>query len=234
MSRGPNAQYNVAKADSLSVRVAARVRRRMFDRFMAEFTPGPESTVLDVGVTSENTYESSNYFEELYPWKERIVAAGLDDARYLQDRYVGIRFVGANALALPFRDQTFDLVHSSAVIEHVGSAENQARFIAECARVARIGFCFTTPNRWFPIEFHTQLPLVHWLPKPQYRSVFRMLGLDFFADEQNLNLLSPGQCGRMAAEIPGFASRVYLERLLGWPSNIVLFGVRHEWTDSNL
>ena len=22
----------------------------------------------------------------------------------------------------------------------------------------------TTPNRWFPIEVHTRLPLVHWLP----------------------------------------------------------------------
>jgi len=22
----------------------------------------------------------------------------------------------------------------------------------------------TTPNRWFPLELHTRLPLVHWLP----------------------------------------------------------------------
>jgi hypothetical protein len=22
----------------------------------------------------------------------------------------------------------------------------------------------TTPNRWFPLEVHTLLPLVHWLP----------------------------------------------------------------------
>ena len=22
----------------------------------------------------------------------------------------------------------------------------------------------TTPNRWFPVEVHTRLPLVHWLP----------------------------------------------------------------------
>ena len=24
----------------------------------------------------------------------------------------------------------------------------------------------TTPNRWFPVEVHTRLPLVHWLPDP--------------------------------------------------------------------
>jgi hypothetical protein len=23
----------------------------------------------------------------------------------------------------------------------------------------------TTPNRWFPVEVHTKLPLVHWLPE---------------------------------------------------------------------
>jgi hypothetical protein len=23
----------------------------------------------------------------------------------------------------------------------------------------------TTPNRWFPVELHTRLPLVHWLPE---------------------------------------------------------------------
>ena len=25
-------------------------------------------------------------------------------------------------------------------------------------------FFITTPNRWFPVELHTCLPLVHWLP----------------------------------------------------------------------
>jgi hypothetical protein len=29
--------------------------------------------------------------------------------------------------------------------------------------VARRGF-FTTPNRWFPIELHTKIPLLHYLP----------------------------------------------------------------------
>ena len=31
--------------------------------------------------------------------------------------------------------------------------------------MAKAGFV-TTPNRWFPIESHTRLPLVHWLPRP--------------------------------------------------------------------
>ena len=49
------------------------------------------------------------------------------------------------------------------MIEHVGGEEEQRRFVAEALRVGRRAF-ITTPNRWFPVEVHTRLPLVHWLP----------------------------------------------------------------------
>ena len=38
------------------------------------------------------------------------------------------------------------------------------QLIAECSRVAKRMVFLTTPNRWFPIEVHTALPLIHWLP----------------------------------------------------------------------
>ena len=60
MSRKPNEQYNVASADSLPVRLAGYQRRRMFERFMAELAPGPADKVLDIGVTAERNYPSSN------------------------------------------------------------------------------------------------------------------------------------------------------------------------------
>ena len=49
------------------------------------------------------------------------------------------------------------------MIEHVGGEDEQRRFVAEALRVGRRAF-ITTPNRWFPVEVHTRLPLVHWLP----------------------------------------------------------------------
>ena len=52
---------------------------------------------------------------------------------------------------------------SNAVIEHVGGRAEQRRFVDESLRVAPRAFV-TTPNRWFPVEVHTRLPLVHWLP----------------------------------------------------------------------
>src|SRR5947209_11660439 len=166
MEAAPNAQFNFASPGSLSVKVATKVRGDMFRMFMAEFAPRAAELVLDIGVTSDQSYSSSNYFEALYPYKDRIVAAGIQDASFLEALYPGTRYVQANALHMPFADASFDLVHASAVLEHVGSMSDQARMIAECLRVARRGVCLTTPNRWFPIEFHTQLPLVHWLPKP--------------------------------------------------------------------
>src|SRR5438552_554107 len=101
MKRQPNAQYNLARPDSLAIGVATRVRHRMFAAFMNEFSLSEDDEILDLGVTSDQTYASSNYFEQLYPFKRRITAAGLDDAKFLEDQYPGIRFSYANALALP-------------------------------------------------------------------------------------------------------------------------------------
>src|ERR1017187_1176600 len=91
MYKKPNAQYNLADPSSLSVRLATRVRARMFAMFMSEFNPTATDDVLDLGVTSDESYASSNYFEALYPYKNRIPAAGLDDASFLSNIYPGLR-----------------------------------------------------------------------------------------------------------------------------------------------
>ena len=55
--------------------------------------------------------------------------------RLARERAVrNLAFVRADGLALPFRDQTFDLVLSHAVIEHVADAW---MYLRECARVLR-------------------------------------------------------------------------------------------------
>ena len=86
-------------------------------------------------------------------------------------------------LDLPFEDRSMDYVHSSAVWEHVGNSENQQQMLDECLRVARKGVFLTTPNRWFPIEFHTQIPLLHWLPRNVFRSFLRGTRYAELADE---------------------------------------------------
>jgi ubiquinone/menaquinone biosynthesis C-methylase UbiE len=221
-SAAPNAQYNVAAADSLPVKIAAHQRRRMFARFLADTGVGADDTVLDVGATSERTYEASNYLEAWYPHKDKVTAIGLDDASFLATLYPGMRFVQADALALPFADAAFDVVHAAAVIEHVGAFERQRGLLRECCRVARRAVFVTTPNRWFPIEFHTVLPVVHWLPKPLFRGLMRRTGRSFFAEEANLNLMTAREMARAAAGVAGFTAAVSTVHLGGWPSNLLL------------
>ena len=219
----PNAQYNVAAPDALANRVTAKMRRRMYERFLAYARPTEAESILDVGVTSERSYGASNYVEAWYPHKHRLTACGLDDASFLEQMYPGLRFVAADGLALPFAEGSFDVVHSSAVIEHVGSRSHQARFVAELHRVARRVVCLTTPNRWFPVEVHTSVPLLHWLPPRAYRSILGQTRLKFFADEANLNLLGASELRHLCAQQGIKGASVDGVRLLGWVSNLMLF-----------
>jgi Methyltransferase domain len=218
----PNAQFNVASPDSLPVRVAAHQRRKMFTRFLADTGVAAHESILDVGVTSDQSYQASNYLEHWYPYKNMVTAVGIDDASFLRAQFPGMRFARADGLHLPFRDEAFDVVHSSAVIEHVGSFARQSAFVRECCRVARRAVFITTPNRWFPVEFHTVLPLVHWLPKPTFRAIMQRTGRGFFAKESNLNLMTAAELYRAAAGNAGFEHKVSYVLLGGLRSNLLL------------
>ena len=70
-------------------RVSLRSRRRKLGLFFDEMRPTAETTVLDVGVDESGFGDGQsgcgthNFFEELYPWPERITALGLHDGRRL-------------------------------------------------------------------------------------------------------------------------------------------------------
>jgi ubiquinone/menaquinone biosynthesis C-methylase UbiE len=222
LDTGLNAQFNVAAPRSLPDRVAGYMRRQMFRRFMVTMRPEAEDTLIDVGATSDETLDHSNYAVAWYRHKHRITAVGIDQAGFLERKYPGVTFKRASGLALPYADKSFDYGHSSAVLEHVGSFENQVRFIAELDRVSRKGVFLTTPNRWFPIEFHSVLPLVHWLPRHLFWRVLRATGRGALADEAVLNLMDV-ETLRKAARAAGVESfRIETARLFGWSTNLLL------------
>jgi hypothetical protein len=107
-----------------------------------------------------------------------------------------------------------------AVIEHVGSLEKQQAFINELCRVGRSCF-ITTPNRWYPIEFHTVIPFIHWLPPTYFRAVLTSFGKDFYAKEENLNLLTRKELSGMFPK----GSRTFEAHhwLLGMTSNLIFY-----------
>ncbi len=211
---------------SIPARLAAYQRRRIFQRFVQHFGTGPQQTIVDVGVTENEAYDLDNALEVLYPNKAAITAVGLEDGSHLERRYHGLRFVRVARGRLPFADDSFDVAHSSAVIEHVGDRRKQADFLRELWRVARRGLFVTTPNRWFPVELHTVLPLVHWLPPATSRAMLRRMGRDFYADEANLNLMSRGDLYRMARDAGIGGACIERVRLGPWSSNLLLIAYK--------
>lgn len=208
----------------VATRAALRARRKMFAEFVRRAPFDARTRVVDVGVTPDRELVDSNFFERLYRYPANITATSIEDASSLEAQFPGLRFVRTDGDALPFGDRDFDIAFSSAVIEHVGDRDAQRRFVAELTRVSK-RFFLTTPNRWFPVEVHTFLPLVHWLPQRVHQRILRLLRLPFWASAENLNLLS-------AADLMGlFPSDVEVHlvryRTLGWCSNLIVYGRRH-------
>lgn len=183
----------MALADAISL----RSRRRKLALFLRELTPTESTTVLDVGVDEvgfggrggQSKCATHNFFEELYPWPERITALGLHDGSGFRAAYPDLRYVQGDACALPFADGAFDIVFSNAVIEHVGARDRQRLFVEEAVRVGR-RVCLTTPNRRFPLEVHTRLPLVHWFPDPIAHRAYELTGKGWAKDNHLLTARS--------------------------------------------
>ena len=213
----------------LAMRVGGSQRRRLYEMFMQVGGAHAQARVLDVGVTSEDRYETNNFLEEHYPHKASITAAGIAESSYLPARFPGLRYVQIMPQQpLPFADRAFDLVHASAVIEHVGSRERQQQFLQELWRVCRGTLFVTTPNRWFPIEVHTVIPLLHWLPPVVFRACLRRTRLAAWADEAQLNLLSGADLLQLAQNAGLERPRLRRARLLGFASNLALIAQRTE------
>jgi len=178
--------------------ISLRSRRRKLGLFLETIRPTAETTVLDIGVddvgfgeievTEHGRCGTLNYFERAYPWPEQVTALGQHEGTRFTARYPAVRYVQGNGAALPFEDASFDVVYSNAVIEHVGGLEAQRRFVAEALRVAPRAF-ITTPNRWFPVDVHTRLPLIHWLPEPLAHRGYELAGKPWAKENR---LLGPG------------------------------------------
>ena len=162
---------------------------KMYEKFKEVCKPQKDDEILDLGATPDTKLEDSNFFEQMYPYKEKITIASIEDCSDVVNQY-GLKAYVHNEPheRLPFPDKQFDIVFSSAVLEHVGTREDQKYFIEECLSVGKKIF-LTTPNRYFPIEMHTFVPFLHWLPWSWFQKIVKPIQGGFWSDINNLNLM---------------------------------------------
>jgi len=205
--------------DTFLGRLARRARNDLYDAFVHELRPTERTTVLDVGVSVvEDHPEVSNVLEQRYPWPGQLTMLGLHDGAFLEEKFPGTRYVRYQAGSpFPFADGQFDVCYCNAVLEHVGHPEERRRFLRELLRVGRRLY-LTTPNRWYPVDFHKMIPFLHWLPQGWYRRLLAAAGDDFYSRKENLDLLSRAAIHRLLDET-GVPYRIVAYRFMGLVSN---------------
>jgi len=182
---------------------------------------------LDVGTTSDEHYKSSNFFIKKLP--RRIDISTFSDQVSSLETQKGLSYqvlksyVGDISLKMEL-NKTFDLVICSATLEHVGSKRNQTTAIHNLMNLSHNYLLITVPNRWHPIEFHSRMPLIHWLPENVWRKVFKLIpGLESLSKESNLNFISADKILSINEKDSRVnAVNVRKIRLLGFVSNYAI------------
>ncbi|MCH7408029.1 class I SAM-dependent methyltransferase [Belliella sp. DSM 111904] len=130
-----------------------------FEKLMQQnFNLGSPIKILDVG-GAEYFWKDKNFLNE---YQVEITLLNLEATDISHPRLKAIK--GDATDLSEFETDTFDLVFSNSVIEHLYTFENQQKMANECMRVGK-KFFIQTPNKFFPVEAHYALPFVQFLPK---------------------------------------------------------------------
>ena len=175
-----------------------------------------------MGFNEAEWSETDNYIERHYPWPENLTALGMHQPVEFLRRYPRVRAVRYDGRVFPFEDRSFDVVWANAVLEHVGDFDRQVEFVKEMRRVGDALF-FSTPNRGFPLELHTYLPFLHWLPKSAHDACLRRLGRGDYAGDY-MHLLTRRQLLRVLSAAGLAACRLLQNRVCGWTMDFAVWG----------
>ncbi|MDB2363334.1 hypothetical protein N9V70_02705, partial [Candidatus Pelagibacter bacterium] len=170
--------------------IILKKRYEIIDIIKEKITLNKINTVLDIGTTSDDQNISSN-----------LIVKSLNNISEfcsISDQKITSSFFKKmlqKSITDNFSEEEIerfksDLVLSSATIEHVGNYNNQKMMLANMVRLSKKIIIITTPNRFHPVDFHTKIPIIHWLPKSIHRKILKFLNLSFYSREENLNLLS--------------------------------------------
>ena len=181
--------------------------------------------VLDIGTTNDISASSNLLIKNL---KNIKFYKSISNQKINSDLFSKIlkKSITSDFTETEVEDFKSDLVISNATIEHVGSLENQIKMCDNIIKLSKKYFVICTPNRFHPIEFHTKLPLIHWLNKTLYRKILKKINLNFFSKEENLNLLSQSDLTLIMKKLNFEKYEIKKIKFLYFSSNLILIGTK--------
>ena len=206
MGLGVSRRLRSWAADSDTVK---RWREGRYQLFIDACGVQPEDRIIDVGAGWGALLER---FNQVNP----IVAVDLSPVQSEWFDSPNVTVQQADGTDLPFADGEFDVAFSNSVIEHV-PPELQAKFASEIGRVAKRYFV-QTPNKFFPIEPHYQLPLFQFLPRRARMALNSRfsLGWQGKGDWEEITLLSARDLRRLFPE-----AEIRREKVLGLSKSLI-------------
>ena len=179
---------------------------------------------IDVGTSSYEENESSNYIIKNLSHIPNIISISNQEIKNPLFKEKILKSITQNFSNDEFFKLKSDIVISNATIEHVGSFENQIKMVNNIINLSKKKFIIITPNRYHPIDFHTKIPFLHWLPKVIHRKILSLVGLSFYSREENLNLLSKTDLIKIMNDLNFKNYKIFNIKLLGFVSNFILIG----------
>ena len=197
---------------SLKTKVMERSRKAKLDHFWSLYDGG---NIIDVGVSEKARIKGENIFLETFRVGDELYTGlGVEDLSELSKKHMQKKFVQYPGKEFPFDDSEFSWVFSNAVIEHVGIRERQLLFINEMLRVSSNVF-FTTPNKFFPVESHTNALFIHWSSGDIFYNWCKKNRP--YWNRDNLNLLGHSDLKGLMDSSNAIQYEIISNRTLGWP-----------------
>src|SRR3546814_5855426 len=148
------------------------------ERLLDLSSRGGHIRMLEVGT---GTGGVAHYFATHPELDCSVDAVDVVDGRRITEGY---SFHLVHGTQLPFADDSFDVVLSNHVIEHVGEQPEQLAHLSELRRVLTpggIGY-LAVPNRWMLVEPHYRLAFLSWWPHAWRSPYLRLMRKGKFYD----------------------------------------------------